>query len=347
MGSTASFIYGLCVMFYSMMTWLFWRKGNETLSRLIMWLMLVQDVECLKDMAFWIYNGNVECVWHLVTAMDMIIIPVYVMVLMELVKPGWFSMKKLLARELPFVVLPALFWFSGSHVWFDLLVAWGALYGTLTLGLTFFFISQYHKQLKRRFSYQDNINLNWLRGILVTFWGILVVWTVCSWKYDALADNFYMASSLVLWMFVSYFVYRHENVIDELEVPDVVEEEKGRTSMLDNMQQIGETVERLFAEERVYLNPKLKLSDVAQLVGTNRTYLSRFFNQDNGQTFYDYVNGYRVKHAEELLVSTDEHLPAISKMSGFNSVSTFRRVFAVYHHCSPIEYRNIEKRGFK
>lgn len=346
MSSTTSFIYGLCVMFYSMMTWLFWRKGRETQSRLIMWLMLVQEVECLKDIAFCHYN-DVERVWHLMTAMDMVIIPVYVVVLMELVKPGWFSMKKLLVHELPFVALPALFWLSGSRFWFDLLVVWGAVYGTLTLGLTFYFISQYHKQLKCRFSYQDNINLNWLRGILITFWGILVMWTVCSWKYDALADNFYMVSSLVLWMFVSYFVYRHENVMDELEMPDVAEDEKESASMLDNMQLIGETVERLFVEERVYLNPKLKLSDVTKLVGTNRTYLSRFFNKDSGQTFYDYVNGYRIKYAEELLVTTDEHLPVISKMSGFNSVSTFRRVFSAYHRCSPIEYRNLIKRGPK
>lgn len=43
------FIYGMCVMFYSMMVWMFWRKGNDKLSRLIMLLMVVLDLECLKD----------------------------------------------------------------------------------------------------------------------------------------------------------------------------------------------------------------------------------------------------------------------------------------------------------
>lgn len=41
-------------------------------------------------------------------------------------------------------------------------------------------------------------------------------------------------------------------------------------------------VQRLFEEDLIYLNPKLKLSDVALAAGTNRTYLSRYFNRQNG-----------------------------------------------------------------
>lgn len=48
-------------------------------------------------------------------------------------------------------------------------------------------------------------------------------------------------------------------------------------------------------------------------VGTNRTYLSRFFNQENGKTFYDYVNNYRVKYAEQLLSSTKDPLSFIAE----------------------------------
>ena len=37
------FIYGLCVMFYSMMVWMFYRKNKEKLSRLITWMALVRN----------------------------------------------------------------------------------------------------------------------------------------------------------------------------------------------------------------------------------------------------------------------------------------------------------------
>lgn len=74
-------------------------------------------------------------------------------------------------------------------------------------------------------------------------------------------------------------------------------------------------------------------------VGTNRTYLSRFFNEENGQTFYDFVNNYRVEHATQLLRTSSYTVLEVAEKSGFNSVSTFRRAFVAAHKCSPNEYR--------
>ena len=85
------FIYGMCVMFYSMMVWMFWRKGNDKLSRLIMLLMVVLDLECLKDLALYLSDFELhKSMWHWVNATDMVVVPVYTFVLMELVKPGCF-----------------------------------------------------------------------------------------------------------------------------------------------------------------------------------------------------------------------------------------------------------------
>ena len=98
-------------------------------------------------------------------------------------------------------------------------------------------------------------------------------------------------------------------------------------------------INKLFVEEKLYLNPQLKLSDVARQVGTNRTYLSRFFNQEKQMTFYDYVNNLRVDHAVGLLQKSNLRLNVIAEQSGFNSISTFRRVFAAKQQCTPSEYR--------
>lgn len=89
------FIYGMCVMFYSMMVWMFWRKGNDKLSRLIMLLMVVLDLECLKDLALYLSDFELhKSMWHWVNATDMVVVPVYTFVLMELVKPGWLSWRR-------------------------------------------------------------------------------------------------------------------------------------------------------------------------------------------------------------------------------------------------------------
>ena len=341
MDVVTSYIYGMSMMFFSMMAWMFWRKGNDLLHRMIMWLMIVVDLQFVKDIAFfYLFDANDEHMWYLTTALDMMIIPFYSFVLMELVKPGWFRWMKAFFLELPFLLLPIFYLVTRSLIWFYLLAVWGAVYGTVTFILLFFLIGRYNRQLKERFSYQENINLNWLRAILHTFFLILAIWTISCFVIDANFDNIYLLSSLTLWMFISYFVYKHETVIDELgdvEIVPIMEETEEEASTL------AAEVQRLFDEEKLFLNPKLKLSDVAREVGTNRTYLSRYFNQENGHTFYDFVNNYRIKYAEDLLKSTSANLQEIADRSGFNSLSTFRRVFAATHGCSPTEYRNTSK----
>lgn len=341
MDSLTSYIYGMSMMFFSMMAWMFWRKGNDLLHRMIMWLMIVVDLQFVKDITFfYLFDANDEHMWYLTTALDMMIIPFYSFVLMELVKPGWFRWMKAFFLELPFLLLPIFYLVTRSLIWFYLLAVWGAVYGTVTFILLFFLIDQYNRQLKERFSYQENINLNWLRAILHTFFLILAIWTISCFVIDANFDNIYLLSSLTLWMFICYFVYKHETVIDELgdvEIVPIMEETEEEVSSL------AAEVQRLFDEEKLFLNPKLKLSDVAREVGTNRTYLSRYFNQENGHTFYDFVNNYRIKYAEGLLKTTSANLQEIADRSGFNSLSTFRRVFAATHGCSPTEYRNTSK----
>ena len=208
----------------------------------------------------------------------MFIIPFYSFVLMELVKPGWTTWRKAVMLELPFVLLPAIYCVTGNNICFYILTVWGAVYGLTTFVVMFFLIRRYHRQLKERFSYQENINLNWLLAILSSCFLILIIWTMSCFVINVDFDDLYMVLSLAIWMFICYFVYRHESVIDELTDSDAGPIGDG----LDDgcvEQGLAATVRQLFEEEKIYLNPKLKLSDVARMVGTNRTYLSRFFRR--------------------------------------------------------------------
>lgn len=206
----------------------------------------------------------------------MFIIPFYSFVLMELVKPGWTTWRKAAMLELPFVLLPSIYCVTGNNIYFYILSVWGAVYGLTTFVVMFFLIRRYHRQLKERFSYQENINLNWLLAILSSCFLILIIWTMSCFVINVDFDDLYMVLSLAIWMFICDFVYKHESVIDELTDSDTGPIGNG----LDDgcvEQGLAATVRQLFEEEKIYLNPKLKLSDVARMVGTNRTYLSRFF----------------------------------------------------------------------
>lgn len=104
------FVYGLCVMFYFMMTWFFLRKNKDLLSRLVATLMLVVGLQCLKDLFFMASpDGASHYRWMVMTSIDMVAVPLYAFILMELCRPGTLSVRTMVAHEVPFVVLPVLF----------------------------------------------------------------------------------------------------------------------------------------------------------------------------------------------------------------------------------------------
>ncbi|WP_022823547.1 helix-turn-helix domain-containing protein [Hymenobacter norwichensis] len=96
----------------------------------------------------------------------------------------------------------------------------------------------------------------------------------------------------------------------------------------------------IMTTDRPYLAPELTLSQLATQVGTNTSVLSRVINTGFGQNFNDYVNEYRVREAERLLRDPRHQqytLLAVALESGFNSKSTFNRVFKKLRGATPSE----------
>ncbi|WP_139923068.1 AraC family transcriptional regulator [Hymenobacter sp. DG01] len=91
---------------------------------------------------------------------------------------------------------------------------------------------------------------------------------------------------------------------------------------------------------RPYLAPELTLGELAAQLHTNPSWLSRVINTGCGQNFNDYINEYRVREAERRLRDPQfRHytLLAIALESGFNSKSTFNRVFRKLRGATPSE----------
>lgn len=308
------------------------------LSRLVALLMIVLALQCVKDLFFIVPESDtVSYLWMIMTSTDMIAVPLYAFLLVELCRPGSLGWKTMAMHELPFVLLPVLFIITHNRIFYFADVAWAAIYGFGAAVWAIFTIPKYHRLLKQRFSYEDNINLNWLRYILLSFFVVLSLWII-----DCLLINFdieavYMVGSIIIWMNICYFIYRHESVINELSEP-IISEELIDTSD-NNYAGLRECILNLFEKERIYLNPQLRLSDVAAMANSNRTYVSRFFNDNHGKTFYEFVNEYRVKHAKTLLKTSGDKLDVIAEQSGFSSRQSFHRVFSKMTGQTPEQYR--------
>lgn len=211
------FIYGLCVMFYFMMSWLFYRKDKELLSRLVPVLMFVLGLQCLKDLFFIKPITELDEIdWMVVTAADMIVVPLYAFALIELCSPTSLTRRTIVFHELLFIVPFVLLSFTRDVVFYYAMVLEAAVYGTSYFIWTAFAIPKYNAQLKLRFSYTENINLGWLRAILFSFTFILLIWIVDCMHVNYALEALYLVCSLVMWMFISFYIYKHESVLDEL-----------------------------------------------------------------------------------------------------------------------------------
>ena len=202
----------------------------------------------------------------------------------------------------------------------------------------FFEIPAYPKRLKQSYSYHERIDLRWLYIILLSFVAFLAVWSLSSTYYSELNDTLYYLLTCVIWSLISYFINRQEQVLGSLTTRSHQDAETAPENE-ENPHQFTLQLHRIFEEEHLYLNPKLTIMDLAQAIGTNRTYISNYLNNVLGTTFFDYVNQYRLSYAEQLLRQTKMSIEEIADRSGFNSRSTFRRAFLKRFGCAPSHYR--------
>lgn len=384
-------------MFHLVMACMFFYRHCSRLKIYVSVLMLTIVAQYVKDLIFignTYYGSRLE--EQYASSIDLLTLPMYAIVLVEACRPLWMNWSRAFCFYIPFVVLMVAFWvhpvplaYHAMHFAAILCAVFIALWALREL-------PRFERALKEEYSYAEYINLHWLRGVILLFFCLLMLWVYDSMASGVRYDNLFLFNSLVMWIAACFCFYRQSVVINAVKSYFVEPSEDNAETNLDaaendldmamvhleeaeadlnaphahtQPESVAETVaepqpvaeqpvepepeelklqqeaafaERmylLFEKEHVYLNPRLRLSELAMLLGTNRTYLSQYFNQNCESTFYDFVNDYRIHHAKLLLHSTDDTLETIAMNSGFNSLSTFRRAFVQREGMSPIEFR--------
>ncbi|XDD45967.1 helix-turn-helix domain-containing protein [Leptospira sp. WS39.C2] len=99
-------------------------------------------------------------------------------------------------------------------------------------------------------------------------------------------------------------------------------------------------------QEKVFCDEDLNLSKLAELVGVKSGQLSEYFHKRYGFGFYQYINQYRIEEAKRyLLEPTERTILSIADSVGFNSKSTFNRVFLEKVGVTPTDFRKQSKQS--
>lgn len=99
-----------------------------------------------------------------------------------------------------------------------------------------------------------------------------------------------------------------------------------------------EYIERHYSEN-------LTLEVLAGEIHMNPYYFSSFFKKNSGENFKDYLNKVRMKHAINLLVSTDKKTADIASEVGFRDSRAFSELFSRIYGETPSNYRKRVKNG--
>lgn len=101
---------------------------------------------------------------------------------------------------------------------------------------------------------------------------------------------------------------------------------------------------KVLEEDRVFLRPDIHIDDVARMLLTNRTYVTRLMRQEYGLSFIEYVNIARIQYSQQLLYSSELSLDEVAEKSGFQSTSNYCRAFKRYIGSSPLNWlQNIKQ----
>ena len=88
------------------------------------------------------------------------------------------------------------------------------------------------------------------------------------------------------------------------------------------------TFENYMSQQKPYLNPDFKLTDMAEAMGVNRTVMSNFINQTYGMNFKRYLNLRRIKEYQTLIANPSNERKSpyqIMAMAGFKDSRHFQR----------------------
>ncbi|GHI00572.1 response regulator transcription factor [Neobacillus kokaensis] len=129
-------------------------------------------------------------------------------------------------------------------------------------------------------------------------------------------------------------------VVDYITKP-IIEEEL--IAILGRYERLGRYSEPIVNALKIIhqeYSEKLTLNYLASKIHINSAYLSRKFNEEVGMGFSEYLNDFRLKEAQKMLIDFPNlSISSISERCGFNSQHYFSQIFRKVTGLSPRDYR--------
>lgn len=207
----------------------------------------------------------------------------------------------------------------------------------------------YSKSIKDNFSNVERINLIWLRilFLLLTLFFVFAVvldlfLSIKNWDY------IWLGSCIIIY-FISYFGLVQPVIFSGPSIAaGILAGGKNRKYLRSSLN--GEKAEKylqnlrsVMTEKSIYLDRDMSLSKLADELGISIHHLSQIINEKLATNFYNFINSYRIKEAENRLKDPGNSHLSIASIGfdvGFHSLSAFNAAFKKITGVTPSHYRS-------
>ncbi len=337
----AHFTHGVSLTAFCLAALFLWQRRTSRLLNFLFWEMLFWAFVQFKDVDYLIPGlWEQEFLPNIQLSIDAWCIPATILLFVEIVSPRWLTFLRGLCLVLPSLLLTVGYVIFPSGAVFQAGLLYNYVLGAVATVLVFLASSRHDNFIRKNFSHIEHITLSWMRRVILLLFLLLTAWTLVALSPSWLNDALYYLFSVVIWGIIYVYTTRHVVV----ETPDfltlLAAHRRPQSDDPDPTYPFAPRLQQAMEQERMYLDPRLILADVASAVGTNRTYLSEYLNRELKTTFYDYVNAFRIRESELLLRQNREmKIEEVAERCGFNSISTFRRSFEKTNGMTPARYR--------
>lgn len=220
-------------------------------------------------------------------------------------------------------------------------------------------LSRYRQMLKTLFSSNESRELWWLSGLgstLAVIWLMALAGTVAenllNQPFLPPAAPYFMA--LITIGALAFYGLNQRPGLEgrylEAEEKAVVEEKKYQKSALtpEQAQRIVSRMEAAMQTEGLFLDANLSLQKLAKHISVSPNHISQTLNEKLGQTFFDYVNQWRVNAAIPMVLAGEMSILDVALEVGFNAKSSFYKAFKAVTGMTPTQYRSTpHSRGYE
>ncbi|MFC0515383.1 ABC transporter permease [Mucilaginibacter angelicae] len=207
-------------------------------------------------------------------------------------------------------------------------------------------IERFYRRIKFNGGDRYRHELRWLHSLLKSFgllWLLWIPFTAADYFYyhyqlsiHAYYPLYLLLVAMTIWIAAVAFLKQEAHVL------------AGSAPVLKpllpaDLKQKGIWLKKVVKEKHYYQDPELSLSSLAEKLKLGTHELSRIINTVFKKSFNDFINEYRVQAATRKMQDPAyDHITllGISYESGFNSQSTFNRIFRQMTGKSPLEYKN-------